>query len=108
NAPFANPSAEENSMTLTTYGTQIDVREIAPRDRHPTIFSTFRSLAVGETLELINDHDPVPLYYQFQAEMPGDFGWDYIQAGPSVWRVRIKKLASSKHDGPCCGSCGGN
>jgi uncharacterized protein (DUF2249 family) len=90
-------------MTLTSYGTRIDVREIAPRDRHALIFSTFRSLGAGETMELVNDHDPKPLYYQMQAELPGRFGWDYLQAGPEVWRVRIAKLGKAHGDGSCCG-----
>lgn len=94
-------------MSLTPYGTKVDVREVAPRDRHPLIFSSFRSLGLGETMELINDHDPKPLYYQLQAEMPGQFGWDYLQSGPDVWRVLIAKLKKSHSDGPCCGSCGG-
>lgn len=97
-------------MTLTTYGTKVDVREIAPRDRHPMIFSTFRSLGAGESMELINDHDPKPLYYQFQAELPGQFSWEYLQSGPEVWRVRIAKQAkpaSAHAQGGCCGSCGG-
>jgi len=97
-------------MTLTTFGTKVDVREFAPRDRHPLIRSTFRSLGVGETMELINDHDPKPLYDQLQAEAPGQFGWDYLERGPEVWRVRIAKLAqsdSADSAGKCCGSCGG-
>lgn len=93
-------------MTLTQYGTKIDVRAIAPRERHPLIFNTFRSLGSGETLELVNDHDPKPLYYQMQAEKPGQFAWDYLERGPEVWRVRITKLAASHADGNC--SCGGH
>jgi uncharacterized protein (DUF2249 family) len=94
-------------MTLTSYGTLIDVRDLTPRERHPLVFSTFRSLGPGETLELVNDHDPEPLYYQFQAELPGQFSWDYLQSGPEVWRVRIMKLARPRGDSRCCGSCGG-
>lgn len=93
-------------MSLTLAEPRIDVRAIAPRDRHPLIFSTFRALAAGEALELVNDHDPQPLYHQFQAEMPGRFGWDYLQAGPDVWQVRITKLAGTG-GGSCCGCCGG-
>jgi uncharacterized protein (DUF2249 family) len=79
-------------MTLTTYGTKIDVREFAPRDRHAAIFSTFRSLGTGETLEMLNDHDPRPVFFELQSEMPDRFTWDYLQTGPDVWRVRIRKL----------------
>ena len=42
----------------------IDVRTIAPRERHPLIFRTFGDLAAGEALQLVNDHDPKPLYYR--------------------------------------------
>jgi uncharacterized protein (DUF2249 family) len=94
-------------MTLTTFGTKIDVRTVQPRERHPLILNTFRSLGAGESMELINDHDPRPLYYQFQADLPGKFTWDYLESGPETWRVRIAKLARSHGNGQCCGSCGG-
>ena len=70
----------------------IDVREIPPRERHPLIFGTFDQLSPGEALLLINDHDPKPQYYQFQAESTGKFTWDYLETGPDVWRVRIGKV----------------
>lgn len=85
----------------------IDVRNIAPRERHPLIFSTFRGLAAGQAMELVNDHDPKPLYYQFQAEMPDTFRWEDLESGPDTWRVRIGKLAAPHGNGSCCGSCGG-
>lgn len=69
--------------------TEIDVRTIAPPQRHPLIFDTWAALAGGESFELVNDHDPKPLYYQFEAEHTGEFTWDYIESGPDVWRVRI-------------------
>ncbi|MGI9147290.1 MAG: DUF542 domain-containing protein [Chloroflexota bacterium] len=70
----------------------LDVREVAPRERHPLIFSTFAQLAAGESSILVNDHDPKPLYYQFKAEQPGQAGWSYLEEGPEVWRVRITRL----------------
>ena len=71
----------------------IDVRTIVPLERHPLIFDTFRELPPGAAFLLVNDHDPKPLYYQFQAEMPGAFRWDYLESGPDVWKVRIGKAA---------------
>ena len=41
---------------------------------------------------LVNDHDPKPLFYQFQAERAGQFEWNYLESGPTVWRVEIRKL----------------
>lgn len=72
----------------------IDVRTIIPRERHPLLFQTFDGLAEGESFELINDHDPKPLYYQFMAERPGQLGWEYLEEGPETWRVVLTKQAT--------------
>jgi uncharacterized protein (DUF2249 family) len=70
----------------------LDVREIAPRERHPLILGTFDLLAPGESFILVNDHDPKPLYYQFKAEHPGQVEWTYLEQGPEVWRVRFGRM----------------
>jgi uncharacterized protein (DUF2249 family) len=70
----------------------IDVREITPRDRHPLIFQTFDALEDGEGFELVNDHDPKPLRYQFMHERPKQFSWEYLEQGPDVWRVAIHRI----------------
>jgi len=74
--------------------TLIDVRTIIPRERHPLIFQTYEELADGETFELVNDHDPKPLYYQFAAEHANAFSWEYLEQGPAIWRVRIGKKSA--------------
>lgn len=74
--------------------TTIDVRPLIPRERHPLIFNTFDALAPGESFELVNDHDPKPLYYQLQAERPGQLEWSYLQKGPDVWRVQVGRSAA--------------
>lgn len=70
---------------------QLDIRPVPPAQKHPTIFKTFDGLKNGETFQLINDHDPMPLYYQFNAERPDQFGWEYVERGPNVWKVNITK-----------------
>ncbi len=67
----------------------LDVRNVVPRERHMLIFDTYTGLKPGEAFILINDHDPRPLYYQFEAEHTGQFSWNYLEQGPEVWRVRI-------------------
>ncbi len=96
-------------MAQSAQSSLVDVRTVAPRERHPLIFSTFRGLAPGATMELVNDHDPRPLYYQFQAEMPGTFTWTYLEQGPALWRVEIARVdaAPAPARTTCCGSCGG-
>lgn len=69
----------------------VDARQYAPKDKHPTIMNTFAALQSGEKMELVNDHDPKPLHYQFIMEMPDQFEWEYLEEGPEVWRVSIGK-----------------
>lgn len=70
---------------------ELDVRTIIPRERHPLIFGTFDQLPSGDAVLLVNDHDPKPLFYQFQAELPGQFDWTYLERGPETWKVEIRK-----------------
>jgi len=71
----------------------VDVRHLVPAQRHIVIMETCTQLPVGDAIVLVNDHDPKPLYYQFEAEFPGQFAWSYLVSGPEVWRVQISKRA---------------
>ena len=70
---------------------ELDVTTILPRDRHPLIFRTFDELEKDAAFLLVNDHDPKPLYYSFLHEREGLFGWEYLEQGPTTWKVRISK-----------------
>ena len=99
-------------MSSTVSPHTIDVRTIAPRERHTMIFGQFDALQPGESVQLVNDHDPRPLYYQFDERRAGQFTWTYLQSGPDLWRVQIDKTAAGPAEdsgGSCCsgGACGG-
>jgi uncharacterized protein (DUF2249 family) len=47
----------------------LDVREIPPPERHPKIHDAFAEMDSGEVLEIVNDHEPKPLFYEMQAEV---------------------------------------
>ena len=49
--------------------TTLDLRDVPPKERHPMIHSAFEALDSGEALEIVNDHEPKPLFYEFQAEV---------------------------------------
>lgn len=70
----------------------LDVREIPPWERHPKIFDTFDNLESGQAIQLINDHDPRPLHYEFMHEREGQFEWDSEEKSPREWVATIKKL----------------
>lgn len=79
----------------STIKTILDVRQIPPVQRHPLIFGTFEELQPGERFQLVNDHDPKPLFYQFNAERQGEFTWEYVEHGPQTWRVNIGRVTPS-------------
>ena len=67
------------------------VPDLQPALKHPTIFIKFDALKQGESFVIINDHDPKPLYYQLLAERGNIFTWEYLEQGPEIWKVYIKK-----------------
>jgi uncharacterized protein (DUF2249 family) len=85
----------KTASDLTGIQHLIDVREILPRFRHSTIFKKWQEMPEGDAIILVNDHDPVPLYYQFAAEYKDQYEWDYLEKGPDVWSVRILKKGST-------------
>ena len=75
--------------TPHTPSATVDLRSIAPRDRHSLVFTTFMALPPGAALELINDHNPLPLRGQFDSGLYGAFIWTALENGPEQWRVEI-------------------
>lgn len=45
--------------------------------------------------EIVVDHDPRPLSYQFSVERAGTFSWEYLAEGPELWRVRIGRTGEA-------------
>ncbi len=76
------------------------VPALAPAMKHPTVLKKFDSLAVGESFLLINDHDPIPLFYEMKAEKGEIFDWHKVEDGPEVWKVEITKTAEPAGKAP--------
>jgi len=70
----------------------MDVRPIPCSIKHGLIIRTWLGLPVGDHFILLNDHDPVPLYYQFAAQWPEAFTWEHLVKGPAEFRVKITKV----------------
>ncbi|HKS71373.1 MAG TPA: DUF2249 domain-containing protein [Ktedonobacterales bacterium] len=84
-------STKEDESEGKAAAKPLDVRALPPAQRHQVIFARFDALPVGGSFELVNDHDPKPLYYQLTAEYAGQLLWQYLEQGPQVWRVRMGK-----------------
>lgn len=79
----------------------IEAPKIDPNIRHSFIFEKFDELEEGDSIVIINNHDPRPLLNQFEEKRNGQFADEYLENGPATWKVRVMK---KKTEG-CCGFC---
>lgn len=92
--PVSFTTGPRRSAQVHSGDAELDVRRFPHGQRHDVIFTTYGTLAPGAGFVLVNDHDPKPLRYQFEAEHAGEYTWDYLQTGPE-WRVRIGRTATA-------------
>jgi uncharacterized protein (DUF2249 family)/quercetin dioxygenase-like cupin family protein len=74
---------------------ELDVRPLPWPGKHPAIFRAYEALGVGESLVLVNDHDPRHLRDEFEVEHPGGYTWEYLARERGAYRIRITKLAAT-------------
>jgi uncharacterized protein (DUF2249 family) len=70
------PHDQRKETGMSTPERELDVRSEEPRRRHELIFASFIGLPVGDSYVLVNEHDPKPLRYQFEAENTGEYSWE--------------------------------
>ncbi|MCB0774586.1 MAG: DUF2249 domain-containing protein, partial [Flavobacteriales bacterium] len=75
---------------------ELDVRVMVPIDRHTTLLKMFKELPVGESFIFINDHDPLPLYYEFRSIHGDVVGWEYLERGGRDWKVMVTRTEASQ------------
>ncbi|RIV20198.1 DUF2249 domain-containing protein [Alicyclobacillaceae bacterium I2511] len=80
---------------MPDFSAKIVAMDYPPNMKHKVILETFDSLHPGETMLLVNDHDPVPLRYQFMMERADQFTWSYVEQGPDVFQVAIGRTQLS-------------
>jgi uncharacterized protein (DUF2249 family) len=99
-----------NTSTKTTLGADkvMDVRTISCSIKHGLIIKQWLELPVGDHFILLNDHEPVPLYYQFAAQWPDAFTWQPLVKSPEEFRVMITKLKATAPAVEVVECCGGH
>lgn len=74
---------------------ELDVRTLIPIKRHELLLKLFKELPVKSDFTFINDHDPIPLYYEFRSIYGDVVGWEYLNRGGREWKVKVTKTQSS-------------
>lgn len=75
---------------------ELDMRVFIPIERHKKLLQLFKELPVGESFIFINDHDPIPLYYEFLSVYGDVVGWEYLNRGGREWKVKVTRTESSQ------------
>ena len=83
----------------------LDVRSVPCSSKHGMILQRWCDLPVNDFFVLINGHDPVPLYYQFDAEFSGAFRWEHLAKEPDAVQIKITKLRDVAADRSKAWSC---
>lgn len=69
-----------------------DARGIAKRFRHAAIFGALDALVPGETMQFINDHDPLPLLDQLRARYGAAVSINYVQREPGQIVINFARV----------------
>ncbi|MBW7888604.1 MAG: DUF2249 domain-containing protein [Bacteroidetes bacterium] len=75
---------------------ELDVRVYVPIQRHEMLIQLFKELPAGESFVFINDHDPIPLFYEFRSIFGDVVGWKYLNRGGREWRVKVTRTEESQ------------
>lgn len=99
--PHALEAHEDSTLLVVAAGStiaaanpELDLRHVPRPQRHPLVFAKFDALDIGESFELVNDHDPIPLHRQMDAMRPEQVEWSYVERGPEVFRIRVRRVAA--------------
>lgn len=74
---------------------ELDVRVLVPIKRHEKLIDIFRGLPADESFIFINDHDPLPLYYEFRSIFGDVVEWEYLNRGGREWKVKVTRTEDS-------------
>ena len=72
-------------------GIVLDTRQIPHAIRHATIFGALDSIASGDSLDIVADHNPLPMLAQLDDSHPGAFAVSYLEDGPDTWKLRFTR-----------------
>lgn len=75
---------------------ELDMRVFVPIQRHEKLIKLFKELPVDESFIFINDHDPIPLFYEFRSIFGDVVGWEYLNKGGRDWKVKVTRTEASQ------------
>lgn len=81
-----------NPAPVSAQEGDLDVRTIDHSVRHARVIGVVTSLVPGESMVIAADHAPRGVMREIEMDVPGDFRFEYLSEGPSLWRLQIERV----------------
>src|SRR5579884_2208631 len=72
---------------------EINLLEYPHEECHERVFAGLNDIGTGDTALVIADHDTKAVLYMYQSESPYALESQYLETGPEVWKIRVRKQA---------------
>ncbi len=95
----ATLSGDKGGGALSEPFVRLRAYMVPPVVRHAFIFHLLRALPVGQPVEIWNDHDPVPIRYQLDAEQPGQFHYEPGESREGWWVATVTRVRAADDAG---------
>jgi len=76
-----------------TEGPEVDLDSLPREFVHRAALERFSRLRPGETLLLRSNREMDGLWNALSCGRPGDYGWAYLEEGPTRWRAEVTRRA---------------
>lgn len=73
----------------------IDLRASDADERFALLAEAFDALQLGDTFDLIAEHDPQPLLDRLREELGAPIAWHALAKGPDAWRLQVGRAAAA-------------
>ena len=71
---------------------ELNVSTLACDNKQKAIFDTIDALSVGQSIMLVNDHDPKPMRNLINTKFPDQFTWEYSLKTQEVIKIIITRI----------------
>jgi len=87
--------ADGAAVPVLSVDARLDVRDVPHNQRHALVLSTVEGLSPGEAVVLVASHAPGPVLAEVEERFGRQIRMEWLQSGPTVWQVRLERLAAA-------------
>lgn len=74
----------------------LDVCVLFPIKRHEFLLKIFKELPINESIIINNNHDPLPLFFEFCSMHGDEVQWKYLNKGGRDCKLKVTRTEDSQ------------